>query len=252
MRKCYKCGDDITNEPALEGLGGLLCFPCRYRLDANGGEKFIRQTERCPKEHADWRARYGLQWWTFRILDYASRGLAALAAPAICFVWGVCGNKWEKQLGPPLFLLLPYVLLGASFIPVLAVSACEKRWPCPAPPSAPPRTGNALWSNPTVVIDGTCGLDGNPQWVNFPNGYPPDWSERKARCRQRDKESCRLCGSNKRLHVHHIKPVSSGGSHTLQNLITLCRRCHMRQKYYDHRVLVEKALTLKAAYYSRR
>jgi hypothetical protein len=26
----------------------------------------------------------------------------------------------------------------------------------------------------------------------------------------------------------------------------------MRQKYYDHRVLVEKALTLKAAYYSRR
>ena len=38
--------------------------------------------------------------------------------------------------------------------------------------------------------------------------------------------SCRLCGSKKNLHVHHIIPVLAGGTNESWNLITLCQSCH--------------------------
>ncbi len=34
-----------------------------------------------------------------------------------------------------------------------------------------------------MVIDGTCQLDGNPEWVSFESGYPPDWDQRSEECR---------------------------------------------------------------------
>lgn len=37
-----------------------------------------------------------------------------------------------------------------------------------------------------------------------------------------------LCGSNKYLQIHHIVPISEGGTNNLSNLLTLCGRCHRR------------------------
>lgn len=43
----------------------------------------------------------------------------------------------------------------------------------------------------------------------------------------RDGCKCMECGkSNRRLEVHHIKPRRLNGSNTLDNLITLCTKCH--------------------------
>lgn len=43
----------------------------------------------------------------------------------------------------------------------------------------------------------------------------------------RDGCKCKECGkSNCRLEVHHIKPRRLNGSNTLDNLITLCKKCH--------------------------
>ena len=55
---------------------------------------------------------------------------------------------------------------------------------------------------------------------------------RELRCRlapivfRRDGHKCVYCGSNQRLTVDHIQPLSKGGSHSLVNLATACRSCN--------------------------
>ena len=45
----------------------------------------------------------------------------------------------------------------------------------------------------------------------------------------RDSCKCMECGkSNCKLEVHHIKPRRLNGSNTLNNLITLCEKCHQK------------------------
>lgn len=45
----------------------------------------------------------------------------------------------------------------------------------------------------------------------------------------RDGSKCMECGkSNCKLEVHHIKPRRLNGSNTLDNLITLCEKCHQK------------------------
>ena len=47
----------------------------------------------------------------------------------------------------------------------------------------------------------------------------------------RDKCKCMECGKSKcKLEVHHIKPRRLNGSNTLNNLITLCEKCHDKTK----------------------
>lgn len=56
----------------------------------------------------------------------------------------------------------------------------------------------------------------------------------------RDGYKCKECGkSNTVLEVHHIKPRRLNGSNTLDNLITLCRKCHQNtegkeEQYMQH------------------
>lgn len=42
----------------------------------------------------------------------------------------------------------------------------------------------------------------------------------------RDDERCRRCGETEDLEVHHVEPVSRGGSDAMENLATLCDGCH--------------------------
>jgi hypothetical protein len=47
----------------------------------------------------------------------------------------------------------------------------------------------------------------------------------------RDDCKCKECGkTNRRLEVHHIRPRRLNGSTTLNNLITLCDKCHQKTK----------------------
>ena len=70
------------------------------------------------------------------------------------------------------------------------------------------------------------------QW-NF-SEYPDNWNEIREIVLARDGYRCRNphCQHNNptideaTLHVHHIVPLSKGGTSTLENLITLCEYCH--------------------------
>jgi hypothetical protein len=95
------------------------------------------------------------------------------------------------------------------------------------------------------VINSSNYSDGfNPKYRNFKN-YPPDWEGRRNACLERDGHQCRLCSSDKHLHVHHVQPISAGGSHSLQNLVTLCRRCHGKQVYWGHGERMSQAINKK-------
>ena len=62
--------------------------------------------------------------------------------------------------------------------------------------------------------------------------YPSDWNTRRKKVYKRDNFTCQNCGreggprGTAELHAHHIVPKSSGGSHQLNNLQTLCSDCH--------------------------
>ena len=58
--------------------------------------------------------------------------------------------------------------------------------------------------------------------------YPNDWEEIRIRILKRDSFTCCNCGdADTILHVHHVVPLSSGGTSTDSNLISLCENCHI-------------------------
>lgn len=60
--------------------------------------------------------------------------------------------------------------------------------------------------------------------------YPDDWEDRRKQVLERDEYECQRCGAaDETLHVHHITPISEGGSHDLSNLEALCESCHAQE-----------------------
>lgn len=46
---------------------------------------------------------------------------------------------------------------------------------------------------------------------------------------RRDHHVCQYCGSTKQLTIDHIVPLSKGGKHTWDNVVTACERCNQRK-----------------------
>ena len=67
----------------------------------------------------------------------------------------------------------------------------------------------------------------------FPS-YPEDWEERKKFVKKRDNYTCKKCKTkyppnSPYLRVHHIIPLSKGGSDKYSNLRTECSKCHTKE-----------------------
>ena len=59
----------------------------------------------------------------------------------------------------------------------------------------------------------------------------PRYDKNRERALKRDHYKCQLCRSGKGLHVHHIdgrdeRYYNGESNHALDNLITLCAKCH--------------------------
>jgi 5-methylcytosine-specific restriction endonuclease McrA len=73
----------------------------------------------------------------------------------------------------------------------------------------------------------------NGMWRGGPAlSYGAGWKAIKQAVRDRD-GVCRNCGktseeNGRALDVHHIEPFRFSGDHSPENLVALCRRCHMR------------------------
>lgn len=56
------------------------------------------------------------------------------------------------------------------------------------------------------------------------------WIETRNIVLSRDNNECQICKTNKILDIHHIIPKSIGGNlFDKNNLITLCRNCHIKE-----------------------
>jgi hypothetical protein len=74
-----------------------------------------------------------------------------------------------------------------------------------------------------------------PNWrggvslLRSPRRYGDDWAKIRYLVYKRDKFTCQECGiNNVKLDVHHIIPFLLSKDNSIDNLITLCRPCHMR------------------------
>jgi len=58
--------------------------------------------------------------------------------------------------------------------------------------------------------------------------YPLYWNKLRFKVFERDRYICQRCGRYCKgmADCHHIRPISRGGPHTMDNLITLCHSCH--------------------------
>lgn len=67
--------------------------------------------------------------------------------------------------------------------------------------------------------------------------YNYNYLKKKESVLKRDKYKCANCGSTDRndLNVHHIVPLSAGGSNTDTNMIVLCSKCHKAIHFGKHR-----------------
>ncbi len=61
--------------------------------------------------------------------------------------------------------------------------------------------------------------------VNIQKEKPLKWSEARRAAIRRD-GFCRMCSSTDLLTVHHFWPRGTGGGNELDNLVTLCEKCH--------------------------
>ena len=67
----------------------------------------------------------------------------------------------------------------------------------------------------------------NVRGWGYQKGINYGFANARAHALDRDNYTCQHCGAkNIRLEVHHIKYRSRGGSDDLENLITLCEKCH--------------------------
>jgi HNH endonuclease/NUMOD3 motif len=65
--------------------------------------------------------------------------------------------------------------------------------------------------------------------------YNKGWRTIKAKALARDDRLCKVCGARRsRMDVHHVIPFAVNPVHQLDNLVTLCTRCHS----HVHRGLV--------------
>jgi 5-methylcytosine-specific restriction endonuclease McrA len=87
----------------------------------------------------------------------------------------------------------------------------------------------------------------NPYWRGGREPYyGPSWRPARRAAWKRDKESCRTCGRSsaelgERPTVHHVIAFKKFGrdrheeANDLNNLVALCRPCHMKTEWKEHR-----------------
>lgn len=241
-RNCYECiAHDLTFAPAIIEIKngvflGLVCFRHKFwrdsqhdepiKIEFEAGKKLYEKEcserlKRYERQCAEWESRYGVQWRKRR-----------------ASFWGNIFDSWlptipmppQKEPLPPLYA--PSRKRALCGYPELMFSVFEE-----------------ADFNPCIVQLEFEPVDSSPDSDGFYYGYPLDWDDRRKKCRERDDFCCCACGvkeqKEKQHHVHHVIPIAKGGNHSLQNLVTLCEGCHVRQEYYDHKSLLEKARAKK-------
>jgi len=70
------------------------------------------------------------------------------------------------------------------------------------------------------------------------------YRSQRERVFNRDGRSCAICGTDEgEMHIDHIIPRKAGGTHDLDNLRVLCKRCNLRKGALNDGVFLARAAT---------
>jgi hypothetical protein len=126
---------------------------------------------------------------------------------------------------------------------VFTCETCGKEVSIPQGKMCPSR--QCRFCSPECANVGNQGA-GNPAWRGGYNGYyGPNWRAQKRAARKRDGYVCQDCGRTQKdigrsLDVHHIRRFADFDSYLeanhLDNLVSLCHRCHMLREWQDNRI----------------
>jgi len=61
---------------------------------------------------------------------------------------------------------------------------------------------------------------------------PKSWDRYKREAKERHGNECYMCEEEIKIHIHHIIPLSAGGTNHIDNLIPLCPKCHGKAESY--------------------
>jgi 5-methylcytosine-specific restriction endonuclease McrA len=78
---------------------------------------------------------------------------------------------------------------------------------------------------------------------------PAIWAQRRHQIWEHDGGRCQgpYCADAppiplEQSHIDHIVPLSRGGTNAIENLRTLCRRCHVLRAGHEHQGMIRAAL----------
>ena len=87
----------------------------------------------------------------------------------------------------------------------------------------------------TLSLDLETKISAEGLWNSSPNTYGSNWESIREQILNKDENKCQICGKSgsiEPLHIHHKIPLRSFSSaaeaNNLDNLISLCPRCHQR------------------------
>ena len=64
-----------------------------------------------------------------------------------------------------------------------------------------------------------------PQRNTYSMGFKNQWWKQSDKIRKREQGKCFFCGAPA-TEVHHIIPLSRGGTNSPLNMVLVCHRCH--------------------------
>jgi len=69
--------------------------------------------------------------------------------------------------------------------------------------------------------------------------YTENWDVIRKRVYQRDGYRCVMCGKKGKLHAHHIVPVRISKDNSMNNLVSVCNKCHRKLEEVGFKILQE-------------
>ena len=147
---------------------------------------------------------------------------------------------------PLAFLKLVLLFVPAIFFVISRYAGLThdeklKKWDKLFPERTPPELRHFHDPNAELTPRDHLVLDVFNHWP----GYPPFWRYLREVVLKRDGHRCQVtgCPSRLELHIHHRMPVSKGGAHAPENLISLCDFHHALEPDLGHERIWDRIKT---------
>lgn len=203
--KCHECGDEYKDLRKHWSLGS--CSP-----EPGKSSRVEVSCDNCGKNHEEWRYRVEKNGGSCCSLE--CRHENQKNGEFVECAW--CGNEIYRascQLNEMGDYAIDHHFCDKE---------CEKEykqhnWV---------REGHPRWEGGKAGIDTVRNCLSNFSWYRIAT-----WARQ---------DTCQMCGDERDgrvLDVHHIVPVSAGGTNHPDNLITLCISCHRKAEQYTKKIV---------------